>query len=427
MNDPTPQNAALVRQEFGASVAMTGAQMQSEALAAQVKANVEARYILAMRRPRNLDTVRTKLMSECRRPRFADEARYSVPRGRKQNAQGEWVDNMVEGPSIRFAEAAARCMSNIDIGTIVIYDDANSRQVRVTAIDLESNLTYYKDITVTKTQEKRDLRKGQVALGERYTSTGQLVHIVAIPDSELQNVQAAAESKALRTLLLRLVPGDITDECMDLCVAVIKDEHAKDPRAAIKMMCDGFARLGVQPDELVQYLGHPLDQMTPAEYQHLRSLGIALRDGQITWADALEQKLEGRPVVPATPAGTPAAATPATGGAPTTTTEQAQPAAAAGAAPAPAKEPARPKGTKAVTQQARATAAKAEPPKESAPPATPGPGSAEWEAAKARAAAAPPPPPAEPEADPHGDPPPPDNVPLPGADHSAGDAPDWMA
>lgn len=449
MND-TPPSGALVRQEFGAVQAMTGTEMQAQALAAQVKAAVEARYILAMRRPRNLDTVRVKLTAECRRPGFAEDARYIVPRGRKQNAQGQWEDNLVSGPSIRFAEAAARYMGNIDSGTMTIYDDASSRQVRVTAIDLESNVTFYKDITIHKTMERKKLRQNQVAIGERYTSAGELVYIVEIPDSELTNIQAAAESKALRTLLLRFVPGDIVDECMDLCVAILKDQHAKDPREAIKKMCDGYARLGISPDELVSYIGKPLDQMTPDEYQHLRSLGIALRDGQARWAEALEAKLEGRQVATPAPAPAPkteaAAATPAPDAAKPAQDASSAPQSAP-AAPPPAQPPAaasatqgqqsgKARGSKAVVQQVKAKAKEAA----AAPAPTPGPGSPEWEAAKERAAnkpaplAAAPAPAPEPQPDPHGDPPPPDDVILPGdgpapdpEPHPAGDAPDWMS
>lgn len=445
---PAP-NAALVRQGYGETTMVTGNEMQAQALAAQVKAAVEARYILALRRPRNLAAVRTKLLDECRRPRFADEARYSVPRGRKKNEQtGEWEDNMVEGPSIRFAEAATRCMTNLDTTAMTVYDDPSSRSVRITVIDLESNNTYSKDVTIAKTMERRKLRQGQNAIGERYTSTGERVFIVEVPDSELTNIQAAAESKAIRTLTLRHVPGDIVDECMEVCVATLKNEHAKDPQAANKKLFDGFARLGIHGDQLEAYLGHPLAQMSPAEYQHLRSLGIALRDGQIQWAEALAAKLEGRAVeVPAPAAPAPAAVEPPAAGhsgpgiepgtidVPAGATALAD-AATQQAAAKPSAPTGKAKGAKAAAaalKAAQAPLAAAAPPSQhspapaAAPPpssVTPGPGSAAWERAKEAAQRAE----IKPQApDPHGDPPPPDDVQLPGGDdHAAGDPPDWM-
>src|SRR5258708_6569465 len=74
----------------------------STVLAAQAKAQIEARYVMAERHPRDLDVVRQRMLKECRRPVFAGVARYRKPIGKG-----------VEGPSIRFAEAAIRLMGNI--------------------------------------------------------------------------------------------------------------------------------------------------------------------------------------------------------------------------------------------------------------------------------------------------------------------------
>lgn len=451
MSDPTPANAALTRQGFGESTAVTGIEMQAQALAAQAKAAVEARYILAMRRPRDLNTVRIKLKEECKRPSFAEEARYSIPRGQEQ----------VTGPSIRFAEAAARAMTNLMPETIVVYDGPATRQLRVSVTDLEANLTYSQDIILAKTMERRFVRQGQTSLGQRYNSYGDLVHIVETTEDELNLRQAALVSKNVRTLILRLVPGDIIEECMNLCVAIIKDAHAKDPQASIKAICDGFAERGIMPDRLVQYLGKPLAEATADEVAHLRNLWAALRDGQTNWDEALERKLEGKPVAVSGPnvkkldpdkyEGTkgngptppPASAPPPASSSPQSTPPTPAPA-------TPPEPPAQPQGqsgaaraqqqrnrggTKAVTQQVKDAKAKEQ---AAAPPPTPGPGTPEWEAAKERAAnkpaplaVAPPPAPEPVGPDPHGDPPPPDDVVLPtdaeAPPHPAGDAPDWMA
>lgn len=47
------------------------AETAANVLAAQAKAQVEARYMMAMHRPRNWDAVRQDLLKECRRPSFA--------------------------------------------------------------------------------------------------------------------------------------------------------------------------------------------------------------------------------------------------------------------------------------------------------------------------------------------------------------------
>lgn len=66
----------------------------ASAAAAQSKALVEARYTVAINRPRDIDAVRQALLKECSRPSFAAVARYNKPIGKG-----------VVGPSIRFAEA----------------------------------------------------------------------------------------------------------------------------------------------------------------------------------------------------------------------------------------------------------------------------------------------------------------------------------
>ena len=132
--------------------AMAKAETAVSAVAMQARAQVEARFLMAVHRPRDLDVVRVKLLKECTRPGFAEAARYKRPVGSKKNERtGAWEEAFIEGPSIRFAEAAIRAMGNIDIQSPTIYDDGRSRIVRVVVTDLEANATYSLDITIEKT------------------------------------------------------------------------------------------------------------------------------------------------------------------------------------------------------------------------------------------------------------------------------------
>jgi hypothetical protein len=477
-----PANPALVREEFNGREATSAIEMHATSLAAKAKATIESRYVLAMRRQRNLETVRIKLLAECRDPFFADEAIYAVPRGREQNAKGEWVDVIVEDLSIRFAEAAARYMGNLLIEAPVVLETADQRMVQIVVTDLETNLTYDLDVVVPKTRERKSLRQNEVELSRRFGSRGQLIYIVATPESELTNQVAAAVSKATRTLILRMVPAGIKAECKAVCNAVLEDKHAKDPAAERKKLCDGFARMGVLPHELTEYIGRPLELITPAEFRHLVALGVALRDGNLTWAEAMEGRAKtGKPV--AVPEPTKPAEPPPVGTVPVATAEIAAPAAAttppvadpspelaarqaevaaraAAAAPAvapvepaatpapaetapaatsapaaaaaPAKATGGPKGGSAATKAAlKADKDKAAKDATPAPAPIPGPGSHEWEAAQARARAkdaerGAPPPAAAPAPAPTPEPPPAAPPPPASLDEIAGEEPDWM-
>lgn len=252
------------------------------ASAAQAKAAVEARYLMALHRPRNMDHVRVRILDACRRPRFAEVARYAKPVGKSK----------IIGPSIRFAEEAARHLGNLLVETPTVYDDAEKRIVRVMVTDLESNLVYSSDITLSKTVERRTLKDGQVAISQRINSTGEVVYLVAATEDDLANKQGSAISKALRNHVLRVLPSDILDEAMERVVKTIADKDAEDPAAARKRLVDAFFALGIGPDQIAQYLGHPLEQVTPVELADLRTVYAAVKDGEVRWAELVEAKGE---------------------------------------------------------------------------------------------------------------------------------------
>lgn len=251
----------------------------ASARAAQAKALVEARYTVALARPRDIDVVRQKMLKECRRPRFADVARYNKP-----------VGNGITGPSIRFAEMAIRCMGNITIETEVVFEDDEKRIVKVSVTDLEANVPYSQDVALDKTVERRTAKRGDEVIRSRLNKQGETVHIIRATDDEILNKANALISKAVRTLGLRLVPGDLVEECMDEVVHVQKDRDAQDPDAAKRAIYDNFAALGITVDQLKAYLGHDAANLTPKELTDLRGLYAALRDGETSWREIMDSR-----------------------------------------------------------------------------------------------------------------------------------------
>lgn len=269
-----------VKEGFSSTEMVRGAETAATAVAAQAKAAVEARYIMAIKRPRDLDSVRLAILKECKRPGFAAVARYRKPVG-----QG------IEGPSIRFAEAAIRCMGNITPEVATVYEDPEKRIMRVSVTDLEANVTYSGDVTIEKTVERSKPNEGQVPLRVRVNSLGKQTYLVEATEDDLLNKQNALVSKQLRTLALRLIPGDILEEAMGVVVDTLEAADAADPTAARKKLVDAFDKLGVKPSSLRDYLGHDLDVVSPAELAELRAVGMTIRDGESTWKEALDHKL----------------------------------------------------------------------------------------------------------------------------------------
>lgn len=275
---------ALVRQGFDSMEMESLGDVGSRALAAQMTAAVQARYVMALKRPRSWDDVRVRLLRECDRPRFAEVAIYRKPVGGSE----------VTGLSIRFAEACVRSMGNLYPEQQVIVDDEDKRIIRVSLTDLESNVTYTRDVTIAKTVERSKVRGGQEVVRERTNSQGRKVFVVRATEDELANKEAAACSKALRNIALRLLPGDIQDECLERLHRTLQGEVQADPAAARKKIADAFWTQNISPAELAEYLGHPLDQCSPGEVTELRTLYQSLRDGEANWHEVLEARTEER-------------------------------------------------------------------------------------------------------------------------------------
>ncbi|WP_353192144.1 hypothetical protein [Pandoraea pnomenusa] len=277
-------NALTTRNEFGAQhQTMAVVETASSAVAAQSKAMVEARYIMAMQRPRNWDRVRQDLLSECRRPSFAHNksAFYRKP-----------IGNGVEGLGIRFVEVALRCMSNVLVETTMIFEDDAKEVHRVSVTDLESNITYPLDVRVSKTVERSKPMDDGSYISVRTNSYKKLVYTVPANDDDLLNKRAALISKAIRTLGLRIIPGDLQDEAEEIIKAVRMDEAARDPAAERKRIADAFHEIGVKAEELTKYLGHSLDTCSPTELVDLRGIYGAIKDGEATWKSVMENRAE---------------------------------------------------------------------------------------------------------------------------------------
>ena len=262
---------------FGIVTDDRSAELSAIAVAAAAKAEVEASYVMALKKPRNDEDARIGILNVCKNPIFAEKAIYKKPVG----------GQTIEGPSIRFAEEMLRHWGNVKTLQSCIFEDELKRIVKITVIDLESNLSYSKEVTVEKKVERKDA-KGREVIGERTNSYGQKVFIVRATEDEMQNKEAALASKLIRNNGLRLIPEYIIQEAMETAAAAMKARVNKDPEAEKRKVLDAFAQLGIRPSEIEKYLKHKIDQVTPAEILDLRQVYSALKDGQARWSDYVQ-------------------------------------------------------------------------------------------------------------------------------------------
>lgn len=260
------------------------------ALQAGAMAREQARFVMAYRRPRDVMQFRQKLLLECGRPGFAEVATYVKPVGKEKNeVTGEWEEKYAEGPSIRFMETAARLYGNLTIERQPTHDDATKRIWRVEALDLENNFSESINVVVEKVAERRKAPKpGVKLLGTRYNTWGDLLYLIEPTADQFKTMELAAIAKAEREMKKKLMPADLVAEAQRVCFETIEKKIKEDPDAALRRMLDGFAELRILPAALSEYLGGvPVETVTPAQLRELRFLFAALRDGEVTWIDAL--------------------------------------------------------------------------------------------------------------------------------------------
>lgn len=283
-------NVTEQRQGFSEMVAVNnGMEVATAAAAAHARAVVESRFVMAMRNPRNMDVVRQDLLKECKRPSFANNpsAFYKKPIG-----QG------VEGLGIRFVEVALRCMKNVLVETKMVFEDDKTEVHNVSVTDLESNTTYPMDVKVSKTVERSKPSDDGSFISVRKNSYGKMVYTVPANDDDLLNKRGALISKAIRTLGLRIIPGDLQDEAETIIKRVRQDHAAQDPDAGRKAIVDAFGSFNITADMLEDYLEHPISQCTPAEIADLRALYGAIKEGEATWKTVMQNKADAAPKEP---------------------------------------------------------------------------------------------------------------------------------
>lgn len=251
-------------------------EMAVAAMAAKAKAEVEARYVIALNNPRKIMQARSTILDSCKRFEFAKGARWKKPVGGKE----------LSGFSIRFAEEAIKAMTNILVDSMIVWEDDEKRNLRITVTDLETNTTYQDDVVILKVVERKELKQGQESLGQRMNSYGKQVFLVNATEEEMLNKTNAAKSKVIRNSGLRLIPQDILSDAQAQIFATMSDpKNSGDPKQQTKDICDAFAAIGVSPAELERYLKHSLDSVSPGELLDLRSVYTAISDNESSWAE----------------------------------------------------------------------------------------------------------------------------------------------
>lgn len=232
---------------------MGGAQMAFTPEVAREIAKVQASLMIAAARPRDEMQVWARVKRSCARTQLAEQANYAYKRG----------STMIQGPTIRLAEAVAIAYTNIDYGFDVIAQRPGESEVEAYCTDKEANVTARRKFVV---RHVRDLKEGSAEL---------------TAERDKYEMIANQAQRRVRACILEILPGDLVDYAKAECEKTIERGDGRPLAERVQSMLESFADLGmgIGPAQIETLLQHPVTAIVEAELPKLRSVYTSLKTG----------------------------------------------------------------------------------------------------------------------------------------------------
>ncbi len=220
------------------------------AQSARAVAEVQASYVIAKKYPRDQHKAYSNVITMCQRPFLAEQSMYAYPRG----------GQLVEGPSIRLAEALGQAWGNIECGVKELSQANRISVAEAYAIDLETNTRVTKIFHVP---HHRDTRKGRKTLTD---------------SRDIYELVANQGARRLRACILAVIPGDVIEAAVAQCRKTLESSDIP-VQDQVRKMITAFDSYGVKTAHIEKFLGHNLDAIIPAEIVKLKSVYKSIKDG----------------------------------------------------------------------------------------------------------------------------------------------------
>lgn len=229
---------------------------RAEAIEALNRSEIDIQIATAKKYPRDvqqsINRVRALALQD---EDTAQECFYSL---RRSGQDGN--SNVVEGPSVRFAEIVAASWGNLRVASQVVSNDGKFITARGVCLDLETN------VAVSSEVQRRITNK----YGKTFSEDMQVV------------TGNAAAAIAFRNAVFKVVPKAVT-------AAVLKDikdaaiGKAMDVENASQKMFAYFAKIGVTEPMILTYFGlSSRDEITAEMIVELRGACTAIKEGTST-------------------------------------------------------------------------------------------------------------------------------------------------
>ena len=214
-------------------------------------AEVQGAMVIARANPRDEMNAYTKIMKACKRKSFAEQALFAYRRG----------GTLVEGETIRLAEVAARCWTNMTYGFREINRTADGSEVEAFAWDLETNTKAVRQFQV---RHWRDTKTG----GKEVTQERDKYELIA-----------GMAQRRVRSCIFELIPGDIVEAARIQCNKTLTEGDGRTIEDRVRDMIEAFVEHGVNQEMIEDFLSHKIDGIVVQELVRLQKIYTSIRDG----------------------------------------------------------------------------------------------------------------------------------------------------
>lgn len=234
------------------------------AISAMASAEIDRQIATAHQYPRMLSACQRRMYELATMDRAtAESCHYILP---KKDQNG----NLIEGPSVRFAEIVASAWGNIRYGAEVIDRQREFIVARGFCHDLETN------VAVSITVRRRCVDKH----GRRYS------------DDVMQSTENAGCSIALRNAIFRVVPKAATLTAYNAAMKLADGEGKTMPELQAEAI-GWYIGLGAKAEQVVAALGKQGQaDITLADIRYLRGLYNAIKQEGLSLERALQPQAE---------------------------------------------------------------------------------------------------------------------------------------
>jgi hypothetical protein len=213
---------------------------------------VKGAIMIAKMCPRNENVALDKILKACERKTLVEKSLYEYERG----------DSLVEGPSIRLAEAVLLHWGNAQSGVREIETNEDETIYEAYAWDVENNVRSSRVFSV------KHIRQSRQAGTKKLTDQRDIYEVVANHGARRR-----------RACIIEIIPADVMEAAVEKCKSTLTRLAGEVPREdRIKLMLESFSHFGVGKEMIEKKFGCKLEALSETNLVRLRNIYVSFQD-----------------------------------------------------------------------------------------------------------------------------------------------------